>query len=106
MYDYYNYNTNNNNVVVNVPVQQPVVYTQPAPVYVSTYIPPQPVYNAGPYVTLSQVPYTGLDFGPIGNFLYWAFIVLWFVFVAYLVLVKRVQNAVYRSLKTTLFGTV
>lgn len=33
-----------------------------------TYVPP--VYNQ-PYVSLTQIPYTGFDFGPIGNAMYW-----------------------------------
>ncbi|HWO07286.1 MAG TPA: hypothetical protein VNM40_01725 [Candidatus Paceibacterota bacterium] len=35
-------------------------------VYASTYTP------TTPYVSLTQIPYTGFDFGPIGNAMYWA----------------------------------
>lgn len=28
-------------------------------------------YNQTPYVLLTQIPYTGFDFGPLGNALYW-----------------------------------
>lgn len=28
--------------------------------------------NSAPYVSLTQIPYTGFDFGPIGNAMYWA----------------------------------
>lgn len=50
--------------------------------------------TAQPYVTLSQVPYTGLELGPVGTALYWTFIVLWALFAAYLIVVKRVQNKI------------
>jgi hypothetical protein len=66
------------------------------------YVPP-PTNNT-PYVTLSAVPYTGLDLGPVGTFLYWAFLVLWCFVAAYLIAVKKVQNKIYRWLKVVLFG--
>jgi hypothetical protein len=58
-----------------------------------TYIQP-PVYQqpVQPYVTLSSVPYTGLELGPVGTALYWGFLVLWCLFAAYMIAVKRVQN--------------
>lgn len=37
-------------------------------VYGQVYVPP--TYNP-PYVSLTQIPYTGFDFGPIGNAMYW-----------------------------------
>ena len=43
--------------------------------YASAYVAPAPVYAAAPaapYVSLSQIPYTGFDFGPVGNAMYWA----------------------------------
>jgi len=43
------------------PVQSP--YVTPAPVYYS-----QP---ATPAVSLTQIPYTGFDYGPVGNAIYW-----------------------------------
>lgn len=58
-----------------------------------------------PYVTLSAIPYTGLELGPIGTFLYWAFLVLWSLAAAYLVVVKKVQNRVVASLNKFLFGS-
>jgi len=58
-----------------------------------------------PYVTLSAVPYTGLELGPIGTFLYWAFLVLWCLAAAYLVVVKKVQNRVVASLNKFFFGS-
>jgi len=33
------------------------------------YIPNPPVYP--PYITLTQIPYTGLDLGIVGNGIYW-----------------------------------
>ena len=43
------------------------VYTNPAPYYA----PVNPVVNPSPYVALTQIPYTGFDFGPFGNAMYW-----------------------------------
>ena len=115
-----NTNTNNNTVTVNIPATQVV---QPVNNYYNTYMPPTcqtgwygtypncykynpVVYNnpTTPYVTLSQVPYTGLELGPVGTALYWGFLVLWAFFIAYLLVVKRVQTSVYRSLNSFLFG--
>jgi hypothetical protein len=70
---------------------------------INNYVPP--VYPTTPYVTLSAVPYTGLELGPVGTVLYWAFIVAWCLLAAYLLAVKRVQNSVYASLKDLLFGS-
>jgi hypothetical protein len=53
-----------------------------------------PVYPTTPYVTLSQVPYTGYELGPVGTALYWGFLVLWCLIAAYLIAVKKVQNKV------------
>ncbi|HWP61250.1 MAG TPA: hypothetical protein VN495_01470, partial [Candidatus Paceibacterota bacterium] len=42
-----------------------------APTYVQpTYVAPAPVYTQ-PSVSLTQIPYTGFDFGPVGNMVYW-----------------------------------
>ena len=49
----------------------PIVYNNPTPT---------------PYVSLSQIPYTGLDFGPLGNALYWLSLVSFAGAAAYLVL--------------------
>jgi hypothetical protein len=73
-----------------------------ATVYVGGYIPPQNPNT--PFVTLSQVPYTGLDLGPVGTALYWAFLAFWCALAAYLIVVKKVQTQVYASLKAVLFG--
>ena len=98
------------NIVTNYPpAQQQVVYqpsypTYPVvnpPVYNQCYTcgcPGYPAcqrpiaYQSQPYVTLSQVPYTGLELGPVGTALYWGFLVLWCLIAAYLIAVKKVQN--------------
>lgn len=61
-------------------------------------------YNQTPYISLSQVPYTGLELGFWGTILYWGFLVLWCLIAAYLIVVKKVQNRVLRSLNSFLFG--
>jgi len=40
------------------------------------------------YVYLSEIPYTGLDLGPVGTFLYWLMLAAWSAALAYLVLFK------------------
>ncbi len=76
--------------------QPPVYYPQPQ----------RPVtYNQTPYVTLSSLPYTGLDLGPVGEVIYWTFLVLWCLAAAYLIAVKRVQNKVVSALNSFLFGS-
>src|SRR3989344_1274594 len=62
-------------------------------------------YNTTPYITLSQAPYTGLDLGPVGEVLYWTFMVLWCLGAAYLIVVKRVQNKLVGFLYGFLFGS-
>ncbi len=92
----------NNNVISNpTPTYHPVYQ----PVYQPTY--QQPVYRNPntPYITLSQVPYTGLELGPIGQVIYWSFLVLFSLFGAYLIVVKRAHTAVARGLKSALFGS-
>jgi len=76
------------------------------PVYTQTYVPPvyntpvyypaqQPIaYNNTPYVTLAAVPYTGLELGTMGTIAYWGFLVLWCLIVAYLIVVKKIQNKI------------
>ncbi len=61
-------------------------------------------YNTTPYISLSQTPYTGLDLGPMGEVLYWTFLVLWCALAAYLIVVKRVQNKLVSFLNSFLFG--
>ena len=45
-----------------------------------TYVPPQP------YVALTQIPYTGFDFGPLGNSIYWLSLISFAVAGAYLMI--------------------
>lgn len=66
-----------------------------------TYSQPSPA----PYVTLSAVPYTGLELGPMGTALYWSFLVLWCLAMAYLIVVKRVQNKIVSGLNNMFFGS-
>ena len=51
------------------------------------------------YLYLSQIPYTGLNLGPIGTMVYWAALVAWALALAYLVLFGAVPFA-NRSLQT------
>lgn len=49
--------------------QATVNATYPVSTYAPSYtVPPQ---AAAPYVSLSQIPYTGFDYGPFGNAMYW-----------------------------------
>jgi hypothetical protein len=54
------------------------------------------------YVYLSQIPYTGLDLGPIGTVVYWAVLILWCLAAAYLIIFNLIPF-LYRRL--TGFGT-
>lgn len=54
---------------------------------VYAHVPP-PVYQQ-PYVSLTQIPYTGFDFGPIGNAMYWASLLSFAVAGAYLMIYYR-----------------
>jgi hypothetical protein len=40
------------------------------------------------YVYLSQIPYTGLDLGPVGTVIYWLALILWSLALAYLFIFK------------------
>jgi len=42
------------------------------------------------YVYLSQIPYTGLDLGPVGTVVYWLMLVLWSLGLSYLFLFKLI----------------
>ena len=99
-------NSCNDNSVFNAPS---TVITQPAAAYVApvtyatpqynvqayvpsypsypTYTAPAPYYaqNTSPYVALTQIPYTGFDFGPFGNAMYWIVLAGFAVASAYLV---------------------
>ncbi|MDE1924589.1 MAG: hypothetical protein KGH79_00185 [Patescibacteria group bacterium] len=99
------------------PAPQPVIYNNPPVVYnnptpvcntcgcIGYPVCPQPIaYNSTPYVSLSAVPYTGLDLGFWGTIAYWGFLILWCLAAAYLIVVKRVQNRIFRAMKNFLFG--
>jgi hypothetical protein len=64
-----------------------------------------PVTPTTPFISLSQVPYTGLDLGPVGTVLYWSFLIIWCLVAAYLIAVKRVQNRIAAHVRNFLFGT-
>ena len=64
------------------------------------FIPPQT-----PYVTLSAVPYTGFELGPVGTAVYWSLLVLWCLIAAYLIAVKKAHVGIARRLNSFLFGS-
>ncbi len=45
-----------------------------------------------PYITLSQVPYTGLALGAFGNAMYFGLLGLWLSLMGYLVVVKKLHH--------------
>jgi hypothetical protein len=84
-YPQQNYTVGYNNTGYNV---HPVVYANNAP--------------QAPYITLNQVPYTGLDLGPVGLVVYYSFLALTAMLGYYLIVVKKIQNTlVRRALKRT-----
>ena len=91
-------------------VPQPTCYYNCGGYYIPpTYIPPTvypPQYypNPTPFVTLSAVPYTGLDLGFGGTVVYWSFLILLALLAAYLVIVVRVQTKVVGWLGGALFA--
>jgi hypothetical protein len=100
-----NTNTNTNTVtnsapvsqVASTPVQYPVAYVAPqvytTPIYQPTYpmiYQPAPIHHVlGSSVALTQIPYTGFDFGPVGNSIYWAVLLSFAVASAYLLVYYR-----------------
>ena len=48
-------------------------------------VPYYPIAYASPHVALSQIPYTGFDFGTVGNTLYWAVLALFALAAGYLI---------------------
>jgi hypothetical protein len=50
----------------------------------------QPQAPAAAYVSLSQIPYTGLDLGPVGTIVYWIALIVFCLAAAYLMLFKVV----------------
>ena len=122
--------TNNNNIsnpapiIYNPIIEQPSqpVYQQPTcqscgcqgynSCYTPQYVPSTPIcncqapmaYNYPPSISLSAVPYTGLDLSPTEEAIYWTFLVLWCLVAAYLIAVKKIQVSIVRWLNATLFG--
>lgn len=67
--------------------QTQVIYQAQPPVYQPpVYVPPQVTPPTAPYVALTQIPYTGFDFGPVGNSIYWAGLLSFALAAAYLVI--------------------
>lgn len=64
------------------------------------YIPPHT-----PYVTLSAVPYTGFELGPVGTVIYWSLLSLWCLIAAYLIAVKKAHVGIARQINSFLFGS-
>tara|TARA_B100000508_G_scaffold60333_1_gene46970 strand:+ start:29641 stop:32502 length:2862 start_codon:yes stop_codon:yes gene_type:complete len=68
------------------------------------------------FVTLSQIPYTGIELGQFGTVIYWLFLTIWSGAVAYLVLFKivpftgrklaAVKNGVSEAINATEEGTM
>lgn len=75
------------------------------PVYQPHYQQPRPTYPQTPYVTLSSLPYTGLELGPVGEVLYWSFLIFWCLAIAYLIVYKRVLQKTVSFLSGALFGS-
>lgn len=73
--------------------------SQPPVAHTIAYIPPPPTVT----LALTSVPYTGLDMGPIGTFLYWAFLAAWAALGTYLIVIKRVQNSIARRIEESFF---
>jgi hypothetical protein len=82
----YNYPTS---ASIPPPVYVPSSYSAPAPAYIA------PVYTqpTAPAVALTQIPYTGFDFGPIGDTMYWLGLLGFASALSYLALYYR-QGAV------------
>ncbi len=55
-------------------------------------------------ISLSQVPYTGLDLGPIGTIIYWLTLLIICALVAYALVVKRIQDSFLMNVRIVLFG--
>ncbi len=88
-YPYHTYST------TQYPVNTYTAYAQPGTVY-PTYsyaaAVPATTYVAAPaaqYIKLSQTPYTGFDFGPLGNSLYWLGLALTAMLAAYSLVIYR-----------------
>ena len=99
-----NTNTNNNTApvtqVATTPVQHVVDYVYPTTQTYPTYTTYRtPIVASG--VSLSQIPYTGFDFGPVGDAIYWMGLIAFAVAAAYLLVYYRGGAF---SLATSLIG--
>jgi hypothetical protein len=66
--------------------------TANTPSYVApSYIAPAPIYTqpASPSVSLTQIPYTGFDYGPVGDAIYWMGLLAFALAGAYLMIYYR-----------------
>ncbi|HEY4517104.1 MAG TPA: hypothetical protein VJG64_04130 [Candidatus Paceibacterota bacterium] len=54
-----------------------------------TYVAPTVATPVAPYVSLTQIPYTGLDYGPVGNAIYWLSMLSFAVAAGYLMVYYR-----------------
>ena len=54
---------------------------------------PYPAYQV-PYVALTQIPYTGFDFGPLGNAIYWMMLIGMAIVAAYLLVYQAGLRAI------------
>ncbi len=84
------YGTNGNVITCSATLR--VDTTQPHIVLDSLPVTGNPVS----YVYLADLPYTGLDLGPVGTALYWLMLVLWSLAIAYLVLGNALPFALRR----------
>jgi hypothetical protein len=91
--------TGNNGAQVSC--QAIVQVTTPTPI---AYVNPPVLNDNVPYVTLQEVPYTGLDLGPVGTALYWGLLGLWCAMMAYFIVVKRLHYKMALKLNEMFFG--
>ncbi len=59
----------------------------PQYIYPASY--PTYTYSVPTYVSLTQIPYTGFDFGPVGNAIYWATLIVLAVGAAYILVYQQ-----------------
>ena len=77
-------------------------YQTTGPCY-QNYNYPTPTYQ--PYVSLSAVPYTGLELGVAGTIAYWGFLILWCLVACDRNVVKRVREKILSGLNAVIFGS-
>lgn len=84
--------------------QDTVALTFPTPVIVHTHatVTPHVTTAHATHVRLSQIPYTGFDYGPLGNAIYWFSLVLFALSAGYLLVYS--QSRVYKTLSQLIRG--